>query len=52
MEFWTSKDDPEFFAVYAVLESQELSAAVEGAVETSVGWQSDGELLIEQEVTP
>lgn len=52
LEFWTSKDDPEFFAVYAVLESQELSAAVEGAVETSVGWQSDGELLIEQEVTP
>jgi len=47
LELWANKDDPEFFALYVVLESQELLAAVEGAVETSVSWQSDGEMLIE-----
>lgn len=37
----------EIFALYVVMSSQELSAAVEGAVETSVPWESDGEILIE-----
>lgn len=41
-------NDGEVFSLYVVMESQELSAAVEGAVETSVPWESDGEILIEQ----
>ena len=38
----------EVFACYAVLESKELAAAIEGAVGQSVSWQSDGDLLVEQ----
>lgn len=41
-------NDGEVFSLYAVMESQELSAAVEGAVETSVPWESDGEILVER----
>ena len=48
IELWPNDALGEIFAFYAVLESQELSAAVEGAVETAVGYQSDGDLLIEQ----
>lgn len=40
-------EDIDFFACYAVLESNEISPAVEGAVGESVSWQSDGHLLVE-----
>lgn len=40
-------NDGEVFSMYVVMESQELAAAVEGAVETSVSWESDGEILVE-----
>jgi hypothetical protein len=48
IEMQADADEDEIFAVYAFLESEELSAAIEGAVETSVGWQSSGEILVEQ----
>lgn len=48
LELQANKDDPEVYAMYVVVESQELAPAVEGAVETSVSWQSDGDILIEQ----
>ena len=48
IEMQMDADDDEIFAVYAYLESDELSAAVEGAVETSVSWASSGEILVEQ----
>lgn len=48
IEMQPSADMDEMFAVYAFLESDELQAAVEGAVETNVGWQSTGDILVEQ----
>lgn len=48
LELQMNKNDPEVYSLYVVAESQELAAAVEGAVGTSVSWQSDGDLLIEQ----
>ena len=48
LELQANKDDPEIYAMYVVMETQELAPSVEGAVETSVSWQSDGDLLIEQ----
>lgn len=48
LEMMPDRFNTEIFAVYVVMENQELSAAVEGAVETSVSWQSDGDLLIER----
>jgi hypothetical protein len=48
LELQANKNDPEVYAMYVVIESQELAPAVEGAVETSVSWQSDGDILIEQ----
>lgn len=40
-------NDGEIFGLYVVMSSQELAAAVEGAVETSVPWESDGDILVE-----
>ena len=40
-------DEGDIFACYAVLESDELAAAIEGAVGNTVNWQSDGDLLVE-----
>ena len=43
----SSDNNGEYFAFYALLASQELSVAVDGAVGTSVPWESDGDILIE-----
>lgn len=43
----TVEPEPEIFAMYAFLESQELASAVDATVDTSVSYQSDGDLLIE-----
>jgi hypothetical protein len=40
-------DDDHLFAVYAFLNSDEINPSVEGAVEFSVSWDSDGEILVE-----
>lgn len=52
LELEANDDLDEIIAFYVYLESHELQAAIEGAVGTSVGWQSDGDILVEQLVSP
>lgn len=38
----------ETLAVYGLINSHEMQSAIESAVTTSVGWESDGDILVEQ----
>ena len=48
LEFYADQRETEVLSFYAYLESKELAAAVEGAVGTSISWQSDGDILVDQ----
>ena len=47
MDFDSTNEDGEVFAVYARLNSHEVSSAVDGAVGATVGWESDGAITID-----
>lgn len=43
----TTDTDSPWLAVYAMLNSQELQGVVSGAVDSTVGWESNGHLIVE-----
>jgi hypothetical protein len=47
MDFDSTNEDGEVFAVYARLNSHEVSSAVDGAVGATVGWESDGAITMD-----
>lgn len=49
LEFEPDSANGEFFGLFAFLDTSELTQAVEGAVETSVSFESDGFILLDQQ---
>lgn len=47
MDFDSTKVGGEIFAVYARLNSHEITSVVDGAVGTTVGWESDGAVSVD-----